>query len=144
MLVEVVLILPVFLYLVFSIMEIGHLAFRSILIHHAAYEVARIGSLTTTPVGQACKPGFHPALNINKMRQVALRILPTARMTATPVPTLFDPQADCMNHDVVVQLTQDVPLVFPMTGLIFGTPRGNRQRRMNAAVRMPIERPLFK
>ena len=48
-LVEVLLVLPVFLFVVFTIMEIGFLAFHTILIHHAAYESARFASLTAKP-----------------------------------------------------------------------------------------------
>ncbi len=44
--VEMILILPVFLGIVFTIMEIGNVSFRLIVLNHATYEVARIGGMT--------------------------------------------------------------------------------------------------
>jgi len=148
--VEVLLILPVFLALVFLIMEIGHLSFRTILIHHAAYEVARVGSLTTTP--HHASPGCQaPHLNGNVMQRVQRRILPKARIHPQPriQRTLMDPQDQCFNYDVEVNLEEDVPLVFMhMTGIFLGRnclgQRSVQYRCLRATVRMPIERPLFK
>lgn len=141
--VEVLLVLPVFLWLVFSIMEIGHLAFRTILIHHAAYEVARYGSLTcpnTFVPSQACD---EPKPDEAAMRGVAEKILPKLKgMDVRLVPTLFDKQAKCQAFDIVVTLKQDVPMIFPMTG-IWLADKGRRTRQIVAAVPMPVERPLF-
>ncbi|MBI4387125.1 MAG: pilus assembly protein [Elusimicrobia bacterium] len=143
--VEVLLILPIFMLIIFAIMEIGHLAFRTILIHHAAYEVARIGSLTAKPdiASPGCRP---PSLNAERMRRVGRKIFPVdARVDVRgPIATLEDPQEGCLNYDVEVTIAQRVPLVFPMTGLILGKPIGSRFRPIAGTVRMPIERPLFK
>lgn len=134
--------LPIFLLGVFTIMEIGHLAFRTILLHHAAYEVARIGSLTAYPVSVTSCMG--PRVRTSEMRQTLKRILPRARMSVRgPRPTLSDPQDHCQNWDLVVVVTDDVPMIFPMTGLILGNARGRQARRVQAAVPMPIERPLW-
>lgn len=141
--VEVLLILPVFLFLVFMIMEIGHLAFRAILVHHAAYEVGRIGSLTIRN-DQASAGCVAPVLDMARMRAVGTSILPGSQVDAAAEPTLADPQSGGCNHDVVVTVRQAVPLVMPLTGLVLGTPRGARQRRLQAEVRMPIEMPVFK
>ena len=150
-LIEVLLMLPIFLLLVFSIMEIGHLAFRTILLHHAAYEVARIGSLTAYPM-TAAKGCSGPNLDNGAMESTRVKILPASNGTYAPVPHGFsDPQDCCPNYDLVVVLSDDVPMIFPMTGFIFagggkgnpcGTAPGNT-RRLCASVRMPIERPLF-
>lgn len=143
MIVEVLLILPVFLWLVFTTMEMGHLAFRAILLHHAAYEVARVGSLTAKP-NQALPGCIPPVADIQRMRSVGRRILPRCMVSARMEKTLLDPQEGCSNYDVVVTLRQAVPLVFPMTGFVLGKPRGGRARVLEAQVRMPTERPLFR
>lgn len=146
-LVEVLLILPIFLFLVFTIMEIGYLAFRTILLHHAAYEVARYGSLTATAVASpGCTP---PAINMSGMQALGNRILPGVTVLGVGGSgmdaTIVDDQEKCMNYDVSIELRQRVDMVFPMTGLVLATPgTGNRSRILRAQVRMPIERPLFK
>lgn len=142
-LIEVMLMLPIFLLLVFTVMEIGHLAFRTILLHHAAYEVARVGSLTAYPVKAAtsCKS---PNLNKGAMDKVRSQMLAKSKGNYFAAPHQFaDPQDGCNNYDLVVMLFDDVPMIFPMTGLILGNANGRRARRLVAAVRMPIERPLF-
>ncbi len=142
-LIEVLLMLPIFLLLVFTVMEIGHLAFRTILLHHAAYEVARIGSLTAYPVKAGTGCGA-PNLNKGAMDTVRGRILSGSKGTYFASPHPFsDPQDGCVNYDLVVTLFDDVPMIFPMTGIILGNTRGRSARRLTAAVRMPVERPLF-
>ena len=44
--VELMLILPVFMLLIFFVLEYGNLAYRTILLNHASYEFARIGADT--------------------------------------------------------------------------------------------------
>jgi len=143
-LVEVMLILPVFMLLVFSIMEIGYLAFRTILLHHAAYEVARVGSLTAygTKAPSGCEA---PKVNKTAMEDIRRRVLrPSQFETIKAEPHPFpDRQDGCFNYDLLVVLRDDVSMIFPMTGAIFGNVKGNSARRLTAAVRMPIERPLF-
>ncbi|MFH2204271.1 MAG: TadE family protein [Elusimicrobiota bacterium] len=141
-LIEVMLMLPIFMLLVFTIMEIGHLAFRTILLHHAAYEVARIGSLTAVgPV--ASKSCLTPNLDSDAMDEVRQKILPASSGQYSPVPGMRDPQDCCMNFDLVVVLTDNVPMIFPMTGMVLGNANGKSARALRASVRMPIERPLF-
>ncbi|MDE2292637.1 MAG: pilus assembly protein [Elusimicrobia bacterium] len=146
MLIEVLLMLPVFLLLVFTVMETGHLAFRTILLHHAAYEVARIGSLTASAVAApGCPP---PAVNQGHMKTVALAMLPNVQLSVDQKCSfqgcLPDPQEGCPDFDVVVTLTQKIPMIFPMTGFILSNTQDRRYRVLKAEVRMPIERPLFK
>lgn len=147
-LIEVLLILPIFMFLVFVIMEIGHLSFRTILLQHAAYEVARVGSLTSTgtvPCGAPTSGGGRPGLNQGKMRTVANQILRgvTVKIDYGSNP-LRDPQSGCVNYDVQVTLTQPVPMIFPMTGVVLGNANSRGARLLTATVRMPIEQPLFK
>ncbi|MFA5139054.1 MAG: TadE/TadG family type IV pilus assembly protein [Elusimicrobiota bacterium] len=144
-LVEVLLMLPIFLLLVFTVMEIGHLAFRTILLHHAAYEVARVGSLTSYPVA-ALPTCTAPSPNSSAMSKVQKSILPRATLRFEKRPPRHgqkDPQDGCMNWDLVVTMTDDVPMIFPMTGMILGNVNRRRGRRLIASVAMPIERPLF-
>jgi hypothetical protein len=141
-LIEVLLMLPIFLLLVFTVMEIGHLAFRTILLHHAAYEVARIGSLTAVAAAApGCPP---PAIRAGKMKTIGRAILKGATVGASQEQTLTDPQEGCPHWDLKVTMTQRVPMIFPMTGLILANTAGRRERILVAQVRMPIERPLFK
>ncbi|MBI4424719.1 MAG: pilus assembly protein [Elusimicrobia bacterium] len=140
--VEVLLVFPIFLWLLFSIMEIGHLAFRTILLHHAAYEVARYGSLTC-PNTERPSPGCEePQPNTQAMEQIARRILPGASLDVRVEKTVLDKQENCMNHDIVAVMTQNVPMIFPMTGIWLAN-KGSYTRRLQAAVPMPVERPLF-
>ncbi|PCI40551.1 MAG: hypothetical protein COB53_00740 [Elusimicrobia bacterium] len=141
-LIEVLLMLPIFLLIVFTIMEVGHLAFRTILLQHAAYEVARIGSLTAVAIAApGCPP---PVIRAGKMRTIGQAILRNASVAAVQESTLPDPQEGCPHFDLKVTMTQRVPMIFPMTGLILANTAGRRERLLVAQVRMPIERPLFK
>ena len=141
-LIEVLLMLPIFLLLVFTVMEIGHLAFRTILLHHAAYEVARIGSLSAVAASApGCPP---PVIQAGKMRTIGQAILTNATGGAAQEQTLTDPQEGCPHFDLKVTMSQRVPMIFPMTGLILANTAGRRERILVAQVRMPIERPLFK
>ena len=144
--VEVLLVLPIFLWLVFSIMEIGHLAFRAIVLHHAAYEVARYGSLSAggTFIPSLSDCGSEPNPDRAAMRSVAEKILPKLRaMEVTMSPPRPDRQSGCTNFDLIVTLKQDVPMIFPMTG-VWLADKGSRTRLMAASVPMPVEKPLYK
>jgi hypothetical protein len=137
--------------LVFTIMEIGHLAFRTLLVNHAAYEAARVGSLTTTPA-HATPACAVPSLNAGAIDRVGHRFLTGPAVLIKwdgPLPTLKDPQDGCMNYDVEVTIEDLVPLVFvPLTGLFLGKlcdgSSSVQFRCVKGTVRMPIERPLFK
>lgn len=133
--VEMLLILPVFLSMVFLIMETGNISFRLIVLNHATYEVARIGGMTWSI----------PSLGNNgKMNDVMKRILPSAGVYCSKIETLPDPQADQMNYDLVCTGQEPVQLIFPMSRVILAKPSGTGQRTLTAVVRMPIESPLRK
>lgn len=134
--VEMMLILPVFLTLVFTIMEMGYIAFFVLLLNHATYECARIGAMRATPLSGGEPGNVEPVL-----RGVMERALPGARVVGVAVPTLLDPQSNDMNHDLVVTGTYDVRLVFPISSRLFAKPAGTGTRQVEAIVRMPIERP---
>lgn len=146
-------ILPLFLGFVFLIMETGHLAFQTLILHHAAFEVARIGSLSAAP---RPNEGFAPNLGRARylMDSTLSRIFPkhNASLTTRVEDTLRDPQSGLSNHDLVVDIEYQCPLVFPMTGVILADPaRGpirkgvtTKSRTLYAEVRMPIQQPAFK
>jgi hypothetical protein len=148
--VEMLLILPVFLTIVFSIMEMGHLAFWTIVINHATYESARIGSLLATGLD-----GGEPRDMKGTMNNKFVTMFPTGAEGVAVIRsprivqsfaqnTLFDDQAKVMNNDLVVTGACDVRLIFPISSVILANPRGSGWRRIDATVRMPIERPLQK
>ena len=60
-LVEMMLILPFFFLIIFGVMEIGNIAFQTIVAHHAAYEAVRVGSLVA-----ACGPEEAQTCSVNE------------------------------------------------------------------------------
>jgi hypothetical protein len=132
--VEMLLILPIFLGIVFTIMEIGYVSFQLILLNHATYEVARVGSMTW----------FMPFGGPSKTAAVMQQFLPAATVTCAPDPTIPDPQANptTPNNDLVCTGTENIRLIFPISSIILAKPPGSGMRELVAQVRMPIEQPL--
>jgi len=131
--VEMLLILPVFLGIVFTIMEIGNVSFRLIVLNHATYEVARVGGMTW----------LLPSGGPGKLSTLMSSILPQATVSCTTDRTLMDPQAQIQNMDLVCTGSENVKLIFPISSVILsskGAPPGTRA--LHATVRMPIEQPL--
>ena len=140
--VEMLLILPVFLTIVFTIMEMGYLAFWVIVLNHATYEVARIGAMTSTG-----PEGGEPRDVTTKMQTTMSQIISQARVKAEIdyQRPLYDRQAQVYNHDLLVTGSFNVPLVFPISSILLHSPASNVGHRwIYATVRMPIERPLQK
>lgn len=143
--VEMLLILPVFLTIVFSIMELGNMAFWVIVINHATYEVARIGAMTAID-----KNGQGPRDVTADMQNKMSGMLAGASVRSYSEPHPFmDRQAGVYNNDLVVTTTYPVQLVFPLSSLILSSkvacPQGPGGGRcfVSTTVRMPIERPLY-
>jgi hypothetical protein len=133
--VEMLLILPVFLTIVFTIMEIGYVSFQLILLNHATYEVARIGGMTTTsPPGHGC----------GKLNDFMKQIIQSATVSCGIEKTLTDPQSGQDSSDLIVTGVNDIKLIFPISSAILAQPRGSGKRHLVAVVRMPIEAPLRK
>ena len=131
--VEMILILPVFLGIVFTIMEIGNVSFRLIVLNHATYEVARVGGMTW----------MLPSGGPGKLSTLMTSILPQATVSCTTDKTLLDPQAQLQNMDLVCTGSENVKLFFRICSIFLscmGAPPGTRAR--HATVRMPIEQPL--
>lgn len=137
--VEMILILPIFLTIVFSIMEMGNIAFQMILVNHATWEVARIGAMIATPPG-----GGSPNINSTALLSRLQKMLPSAKIHSSRAEsTVFDRQAKIMNSDLVVTVAYPIPLIFPISSFIMSKPKGSGHRMVLTEVRMPIERPLF-
>ena len=134
--VEMLLILPVFLTIAFSIMELGYIAFQMILLNHATYEVARVGGMTH------CHADGTIASGCGQLGDLMTRMLRAAQLSCTVEPTLQDNQAGIMNQDLIVTGKNRIKLVFPLSSLILSRPMGSGYLTISAVVRMPIEQPL--
>ena len=133
--VEMLLILPVFLTIIFTIMEIGYVSFQLILLNHATYEVARIGGMTTTsPPGHSC----------GKLGEIMKTIIQSATVGCGTEKTLTDPQSGQDNFDLIITGNNNIRLIFPISSVILAKPSGSGMRLLQAVVRMPIESPLKK
>jgi hypothetical protein len=128
------LILPVFLGIVFTIMEIGYVSFRLIVLNHATYEVARVGGMTW----------LLPSGGGGKLSSLMTSILPTATVNCQTDsdPSMLDSQAGLQNLDLVCTGSENVKLIFPISSIILAKPAGSGTRALSATVRMPIEQPL--
>jgi len=149
--VELMLILPVFFLMIFFIMEIGNIAFQTIIAHHCAYELARLGSLLAGP-----KAGGGTAVNLtlaqqkmqNALRQMFPQTSGAIGLGVTTEMTGMDPQVQAtsgqhINEDMLVTLNYPVRLVFPGASYFLATPRGSGRRTIIVRVRMPVEKPVF-
>jgi hypothetical protein len=152
--VELLLVLPVFMLLLFFIMEMGNLAYQTILVHHCAYELARIGSLVAGPPGGSSSTTSNTGLAEQKMRSVLGKMFQNAGMiqlVVTSEVTGIDPQPKAAptphthtNEDIMVTLVFPCKLIFPGSSYWFADPpRGSRIKHITVKVRMPIEKPVF-
>lgn len=145
--VELLLVLPVFMLLLFFIMEIGNLGFNTILAHHCAYELARIGSLVAGKNGAATGGG--ESLANQKMKAVLGDMFPSTpgitvegHMVQNPIPS--DPQSGQQSMDWVVTLNYKARLIFPGSSAVFSDPpKGSRTKNIVVRVRMPVEQPYL-
>ncbi|MDD2772810.1 MAG: TadE/TadG family type IV pilus assembly protein [Elusimicrobiales bacterium] len=147
--VELLLILPVFLMMIFFIMELGNVAFQTILVHHCAYELARIGSLIAGPNQSNARNGqVSTGLARSKMQAALQEMFPQtygrAVLSVTIGSSRPDPQSGSTNEDMVVALTYPARLVFPFSSRMLSSPNSRGYRKIMATVKMPIEKPLFK
>jgi len=152
--VELLLVLPVFMTLLFFIMEMGNLAYQTILVHHCAYELARIGSLVAGPPGGSSSTTSNIGLAEMKMRSVLTKMFLNSgqiQMVVESEVTGVDPQPKASpnphthtNEDLKVTLTFPAKLVFPFSSYWFAdAPKGRRIKNLIVKVRMPIEKPVF-
>jgi hypothetical protein len=131
-------------------MEMGNLGFQTILAHHCAYELARIGSLVAGPNGGDIGPG---AITVDegranmKMKSVLGKMFPSSpniTVEGHGVQTLYDKQAGRMNWDWVVTLNYEAKLIFPGSSYALSDPpKGSKRKKIKVMVRMPIESAYF-
>ncbi len=145
--VELLLVLPVFMLLLFFIMEIGNLGFQTILAHHCAYELARIGSLLAGPRGD--NTGGGESLANQKMQNVVKKMFPVTdvkvdgALVDNPIPP--DPQSGQQSRDWLVTMTFPAKLIFPGSSYFLSDkPRSSKTKKIVVKVRMPVEQPYFK
>lgn len=144
--VELLLILPVFMLMVFFVLEYGNIAYHSIIANHASYEFARIGSLVAVK-----KPSGRPdrSVIIQKINQAKQKVFGTKSggisVNVKVETTGTDPMYKKHRHeDVVVTVVYPVKLLFPGTAFLLASePRKEGIRRLKAVTRMPIEKPYL-
>ncbi|MBI4351566.1 MAG: pilus assembly protein [Elusimicrobia bacterium] len=143
--IELLLVLPVFMLLLFFIMEMGNMGFQTILAHHCAYELARIGSLVAGPTGAGSGGG--QAMANMKMKNVLGQMFPSSpniSVNGVLVPTLKDPQSGQTGEDLLVTLNYEAKLIFPGSSqFLSDPPKGKRIKKIIVKVRMPVEKPYF-
>lgn len=141
------LILPVFLTIVFSIMEMGNIAFWVIMLNHATYECARIGAMRAWPKNGGGSPNDMTGM----MDGIMKTIIVNGRIASgSSVQTKTDPQSGNDNYDLVVIGKMDVQMLFPISSILFSSPfacpqgPGGGKCTMTVSMRMPVEQPLSK
>ncbi|WP_428898240.1 TadE-like protein [Parelusimicrobium proximum] len=144
--VELLLILPVFMMMLFFILELGNIAYHTIVAHHAAYELARVGGLVAVRKQGGPTDRSRIQQKLKEMQTLMFKNKAAKLTFKVDVErTSKDPQSKThTNEDVIVTLTYPVKLVFPGTSFIFAdNPKRLGIRKVHAQVRMPIERPLL-
>jgi len=125
------------------------MAFWSIVLNHATYEVARLGSLTAGSNPGTSRAGA-PSNVSGRMQGWMSQVIKDATITSQSVPTTFDRQAGRQNYDLEVTARYPVRLVFPLSNILFSSPMvcrqgpGNGRCYITAKIRMPVEQPLYK
>ncbi len=140
---ELMLILPVFMLMIFFVLEYGNIAYHTIIANHASYEFARIGSLVAVK-----KPSGRPDRTVitQKINQAKQKVFGTKAggiaVNVKVETTGTDPMYKKHRHeDVVVTVTYPVHLMFPGTSYVLASePRKEGIRKIKATARMPIEK----
>ena len=140
---ELMLILPVFMLMIFFVLEFGNIAYHTVIANHASYEFARIASLVAVR-----KPGGRPDRNVitQKINQAKKKVFGSKGEGITVnvkiETTGVDPMYKKHRHeDVVVTVVYPVHLLFPGTGFVLASePRKEGVRRLKVQARMPVEK----
>ncbi|MFH1618427.1 MAG: TadE family protein [bacterium] len=159
--VELLLILPVFMLMIFYIMELGNIAYQTILANHAAYELARIGSLVAGPgmedFGRVRSDDIDESEAEREMTRVMKEHMFRGQLSdllevrAKKEKTLDDPQSLQKNYDLIVTLKYPIKLIFPVVSSnhenfpYLGLANDNNGiRNITVTMRMPVEKPIWK
>ena len=146
--IELIVVLPVFMMIIFVVLELGNIAYHTLIAHHISYELARVGSM----VGVKKHSGKTDSTRVrSKMRAALSKMLGTSdpgkkvRFSSKIVRTSNDPQVKGHpNEDLVVNVVYRVDLAYPLTSYIFASePKRLGILWLKANARMPIERPLL-
>ena len=141
--VELLLILPILMLMIFFVLEYGNIAYHTILANHASYEFARIGALeaVTKPSGKADKSRAVKSINAAKQKvfgSEAQRIIVKVEIKSTGVDPMYKKHR---HEDVIVTLIYPVRLAFPGTSwLLASDPKKDGIRKIQAMARMPVEK----
>ena len=141
--VELMLILPVLMLMIFFILEYGNIAYHTIIANHASYEFARIGALvgTSKPSGRANTSIMANKINAAKQKVFgadAQRIGVRVRVQNTGTDPMYKKH---QHEDVIVTVVYPVRLAFPGTSwLLASEPKKEGIRKVEATTRMPIEK----
>lgn len=141
--VELMLILPVFMLMIFGILEYGNIAYHQLLANHASYEFARIGAMVAVkdPSGQPNNWTVQQKITQAKRRVFGAsgdRIKVSVKMETTGQDPLYTPHR---HQDIVVTVKYPVTLVFPGTSFLLASkPRKQGIRFIEAEARMPVEK----
>ena len=141
--VELMLILPVLMLMIFFILEYGNIAYHTIIANHASYEFARIGALVGSNKPGASARTSTMKSKINSVKQKVFGRDAQSISVAVKVQTTgTDPMYQRHKHeDVIVTVTYPVHLAFPGTSwLLADEPKRNGIRRIKATTRMPVEK----
>jgi len=135
-------------------MEMGYIAFQTLVTHHAAFECARIGSLLAGPVGveNSPNPGANLGMARSRAQSALTRMIRNAKILKFQVARhrFSDPQTESTNADLVVEIENPVRLIFPGSSRLLASKVSSSAkissniRRIRAVVRMPIEVPYSK
>jgi len=141
--VELMLILPVFMLMIFFVLEYGNIAYRTLVLNHASYEFARIAALVGVdkPSGPANRTIMQQKIDQAKRKVFgpeAERLTVKLKVESTGVDPMYKKHR---HQDIVVTVTYPVKLAFPGTSwLMADEPRRNGIRKITASARMPVEK----
>ncbi len=141
--VELMLILPVLMLMVFFILEYGNIAYHTIIANHASYEFARIGALvgTNKPSGKANTGTMATKINAAKQKVFgadAQRIQVRIKLQTTGTDPMYKKH---QHEDVIVTVIYPIRLAFPGTSWLLATePKRDGIRKIQATTRMPVEK----
>jgi len=141
--VELMLILPVLMLMIFFVLEYGNIAYHTIIANHASYEFARIGALvaSTRPSDKANKSRAVKSINAAKLKvfgSEAHRITVKVEIKNTGKDPMYKKHR---HEDVIVTVTYPVRLAFPGTSwLLASEPKKDGMRKIRATTRMPVEK----
>ncbi len=140
---ELMLILPVFMLLIFFVLEYGNIAYHTLIATHASYEFARIGSLVAVkkPSGPPDRTLIQQTINQAKQKVFGTKaggITVGVKVENTGVDPVYKKHR---HEDVIITVNYPVHLIFPGTSFILASePRRQGVRRLKIVTRMPIEK----